>query len=173
MEVERLRAAVAAKVLALAELNPSRTDWVERFQKLIDDYNAGSLNVEAFFQQLVEFTKALNEEERRGLAENLDEQELAVYDLLMRPAPELNDAEKDQVKRVARSLLEKLKREKLVLDWRKQQQTRAAVQVAIADVLDGLPPAYDKPLYEAKCEAVYLHIFDSYWDDGRSVYSSN
>ncbi len=152
-------------------LNPSRIDWVERFQKLIDEYNAGSLNVEAFFQQLVEFTKALNEEERRGLAENLSEEELAVYDLLMRPAPELNDAEKAQVKGVAKSLLEKLKQERLVLDWRKQQQTRAAVQVAVADILDGLPPAYDKGLYDAKCEAVYLHVFDSYWDDGQSVYT--
>ena len=130
---------MSAKVQSLARLNPSRIDWVERFQKLIDEYNEGSLNVEAFFHQLVAFTKGLNEEERRGLAENLDEEQLAIYDLLMRPAPELNDDEKAQVKKVAQSLLELLKAEKLVLDWRKEQRTRAAVQVAIRDMLDGLP----------------------------------
>ena len=172
-EVERLRAAVAAKVQALAILNPSRIDWVERFQRLIDDYNAGSLNVEAFFQQLVDFTKGLNQEERRGLAEGLDEEQLAIYDLLMRPAPELNEDEKAQVKRVAESLLELLKRERLVLDWRKEQRTRAAVKVAIREILDDLPEEFDADLYGQKCEAVYVHVFDSYWDDGRSVYSRN
>jgi type I restriction enzyme R subunit len=170
-EAERLRAAVAAKVFALARLNPSRSDWVDQFQKLIDEYNAGSLNVETFFARLVEFTKALNEEERRALAENLDEEQLAIYDLLMRPGPELTEPEQAQVKKVARSLLELLKREKFVLDWRKEQRTRAAVQVAVQEVLDELPEKYDADLYREKCEVVYLHIFDSYWDDGRSVYA--
>ena len=37
------------------------------------------------------------------LAENLDEEQLAIYDLLMRPAPELTEAEKAEVKKVAGS----------------------------------------------------------------------
>ena len=39
-------------------------------------------------------------------------------------------------------------------------------------VLDELPEKYDADLYEQKCEVVYLHVFDSYWDDGRSVYAA-
>lgn len=114
----------------------------------------------------------MNEEERRGLAENLDEEQLAIYDdLLMRPAPELDEVERAQVKTVAQSLLDILKSEKLVLDRRKEQRTRAAVQVAVSDTLDGLPKEYDIVLYGQKCEAVYLHVFERYWDDGRSVYS--
>ncbi len=120
-EAEKLRAAVAAKVTTLAKLNPTREEWVERFRELIDEYNAGSVNVEEFFRRLVEFTQALNQEERRSLAENLDEEQLAIYDLLMRPAPPLTDADRNQVKKVAESLLDVLKREKLVLDWRKEQ----------------------------------------------------
>jgi type I restriction enzyme R subunit len=169
-EAERLRAAVAAKVAELTRLNPTRVDWAERFQQLIDEYNAGSLNVEDFFARLVEFTKGLNEEQRRGLAENLDEEQLAIYDLIMRPAPELTDAERKQVKKVAESLLEVLWREKLVLDWRKEQQSRAAVRLAVEESLDELPDKFTTDLYEQKCEAVYQHVFDSYWDNGRSVY---
>lgn len=169
-EVARLRAAVASRVAELARLNPTRVDWAERFQKLIDDYNAGSVNVEEFFNRLVKFTKELNEEERRGLAENLDEEQLAIYDLLMRPAPELTDAERKQVKKVAESLLELLKREKLVLDWRKEQQSRAAVRLAVEETLDQLPEKFTTDLYDQKCDAVYEHVFDSYWDDGHSVY---
>ena len=171
-EAEKLRAAVAAKVTTLAKLNPTREEWVERFRELIDEYNAGSVNVEEFFRRLVEFTQALNQEERRSLAENLDEEQLAIYDLLMRPAPPLTDADRNQVKKVAESLLDVLKREKLVLDWRKEQQSRAAVRLAVEMKLDELPEKYDAELFREKCDAVYLHVFDSYWDNGRSVYDA-
>jgi len=40
------------------------------------------------------------------------------------------------MKKVARGLLESLKKEKLVLDWRKRQQSRAAVLVTIGQALD-------------------------------------
>jgi hypothetical protein len=43
-------------------------------------------------------------------------------DLLMRPASPLTEAEQLEVKKVARSLLQLLKQEKLVLDWRKEQR---------------------------------------------------
>ena len=142
IEAEKLRAAVAAKVNALASLNPTRTDWVDRFQKLIDEYNAGSLNVEEFFKRLVEFTKRLSDEERRAVGEHLDEEQLAIYDILTRPGPEMNADEKKQVKNVAQALLTTLKREKLVLDWRKEQRSRAAVRLTVETKLDELPAAY-------------------------------
>ena len=65
------------------------------------------------------------------------------------------------MKKVARSLLEKLKQEKLVLDWRKQQTTRAMVFTTIKDILDPLPRAYSKELYDQKCDVVYQHFYES------------
>jgi len=50
-----------------------------------------------------------------------------VFDLLTKPEIDLSEHEKTQVKQVARELLQTLKRERLVLDWRKRQQTRAQV----------------------------------------------
>ena len=90
----------------------------------------------------------------------------------MRPAPELWEDEKTQVKRVAEDLLVILKRGKIVLDWRKEQSTRAAVRVAVEETLDRLPEKFTRQLYAQKCEAVYQHVFDSYWTDGRSAYDS-
>jgi type I restriction enzyme R subunit len=147
-----------------------RVDLVERFEKLVADYNAGSINTETFFQELLAFKKTLTEEEARALSEGLDEEHLAVFDLLMKPAPELSDAEKMQVKNVADELLAILKRDKIVLDWRKQQATRAAVRVAVRETLDRLPDAFTREIYAQKCDAVYQHVFDAYWDDGHSVY---
>jgi type I restriction enzyme R subunit len=82
----------------------------------------------------------------------------------------LSEDEKSQVKRVAEELLTILKREKIVLDWRKEQSTRAAVRVAVEETLDRLPEKFTRQLYAQKCDAVYQHVFDSYWDDGQSVY---
>jgi type I restriction enzyme R subunit len=88
----------------------------------------------------------------------------------MRPAPELSEAETVQVKKVADELLAILKRDKLVLDWRKQQATRAAVRVTVEETLDRLPEAFTRQIYAQKCDVVYQHVFDSYWDNGRSAY---
>ena len=77
------------------------------------------------------------------------------------------------MKKVSRSLLEKLKQEKLVLDWRKQQTTRAMVFTTIKDILDQLPRVYTKELYEQKCDTVYQHFYEAYLGRGQSVYSVN
>ena len=167
---QRLRSLLSAQIAALVRLNPMRVDLVERFEKLVADYNAGSMNTEAFFQELLAFKKTLTAEEARAVSEGLDEEHLAVLDLLMRPAPKLSEAERVQVKKVADELLAILKRNKLVLDWRKQQSTRAAVRVAVEETLDRLPEAFTRQIYAQKCDAVYEHVFDSYWDDGHSVY---
>jgi type I restriction enzyme R subunit len=82
----------------------------------------------------------------------------------------LSPDEEGLVRRVAEELLGVLKRDKLVLDRRKEQQTRAAVRVTVETTLDQLPDKFTRPLYAQKCDAVYLHVFDSYWDDGHSVY---
>jgi type I restriction enzyme, R subunit len=71
---------------------------------------------------------------------------------------------------VAEELLTILKREKLVIDWRKEQQSRAAVRLAVEETLDRLPESFTRQLYAQKCDVVYQHVFDSYWDDGHSVY---
>ena len=82
----------------------------------------------------------------------------------------LNKAEEKQVKKIARELLDTLKQGKLVLDWKKKQQTRAAVKLSIELLLDQLPVTYSPQIYEEKCTAVYQHIYDSYFGAGRSVY---
>ncbi|HJT57010.1 MAG TPA: type I restriction endonuclease subunit R [Ktedonobacteraceae bacterium] len=172
-EAEKLRGAVNSKLKRMVQLNKSRTDYLEKFQRLIDEYNTGSLNVEIFFDKLLVLTQELNAEEQRHVAEQLTEEELAVFDLLTRPDMQLSEKEKDEVKKVARGLLETLKREKLVLDWRKKQQERARVLTAVRDILDsGLPRAYTKDLYERKCDEVYQHIYDSYYGQGRSIYAT-
>jgi type I restriction enzyme R subunit len=171
IEAEKLRGALNARLARMVRLNRSRMDYLVRFQEMIDEYNSGASNVDAFFANLLAFAQGLDAEEKRSIAENLTEEELAVFDLLSKPTVELTKAEERQVKKVAQGLLQALKAEKLVLDWRKRQQARAAVRLAIEETLDRLPQAYTPALYRQKCEAVYLHVYDSYFGAGRSIYA--
>ena len=171
-DVERLKAAVRAQLERMVRLNPTRADYLEKFQTLIESYNSGSRNIDEIFKELLALSSILTEEQTRHVRENLSEEELTILDILTRPAPELTTEEREEVKKVAHHLLEKLKK-LLVLGWRQKVSSRAKVQEAIKDVLDEeLPRAYSKDIYEAKCSAIFEHVYQSYQGDGRSVYAA-
>lgn len=115
-EAEKLRALLSMKLETMLTENPTRKDFMEKFQKLIDAYNSGSMNIEVFFKELLDITADLQMEDQRAIREKLSEEELALFDILTRPVPELSEKEKAQVKMVCKELLETLKAEKLVLD---------------------------------------------------------
>jgi type I restriction enzyme R subunit len=171
-EAEKLKGVITSQLTQMVHLNKSRMNYLDKFQQMIDEYNAGSRNVETFFTELVEFAQELKVEDKRAIAENLEEEELAIVDLLTKPDISLTEKEKLDVKKVAKELLETLKQEKLVLDWRRRQQPKAAVKVAIADILDQLPESYSPEVYQRKCEEVYQHVYESYSGAGRSIYNT-
>src|SRR5205823_4725062 len=117
---EVLRGKAERKARELASRNPTRAGLLERLQALIDRYNTGSMDIEKLFEELMRFVRDLDEEERRHVRENLSEDELTIFDILTKPEPKLNKREEVQVKKIARELLAKLEREKLILDWRRK-----------------------------------------------------
>ncbi len=150
--------------------NPTRGDLAERFRRLIDEYNAGTHNLEELLRRLKAINDELTDEEQRAVREGVTEEELAVFDLLTKPEPDLTRAQAVQVKSTAKKLLDHVT-DKLVLDWKRKQQTRSAVKVAIKTVLDNeLPDAYRPELFDRKVDAVYEHIYTSYHNNGESVY---
>ncbi len=166
---EALKTNINERLKKMMEINPSRINLMEKFQTLIDEYNAGTINAELFFDKLVAFTNELSEEEKRHISEGLTDEELTLFDILRKP--KLSESEEKQVKKSAKALLDKLKWEKLMADWKRTQQRRAGVLITIRNVLDEeLPRSYEKPIYEQKCDEVYKHIYDSYEGAGRSIY---
>ena len=173
IEVEKLRGTINRTLSQMVRLNKTRMDYQEKFEEMIAEYNDGSVDAALVWERLLALVEELNAEDQRTIAEQLSEEELTVFDLLTRPALlelELTEAERDEVKAVSKKLLTTLKQEKLVLDWRKRQQSRAAVRVAIDEILDELPECYEPNIYDQKCEAVYQHIYESYYGDGNSIY---
>ena len=161
IELDRFKSAIERKLDALIERNRTRMDYRQRYKEMIQEYLSGSVNLDELFKNLVEFSQELNEEEQRYIREELgSDEELAVFDLLTKPDMDLNQKQIKQVKVVARKLLKTLQTEKMVLDWKKKQQTRAGVKVAIEEVLDGLPEVYSKEIFEGKCANVYDYVWE-------------
>ena len=171
VETDRLAALLKQRAAAAAVRNPTRYDLVDRIEELIAAYNAGSVNIDEYLRRLIELSQSLNAEEQRAVSEGLTEEELAVFDLLTKPEPTLNETETEAVKASAKRLLAHL-HDKLVLDWRRRAATTADVRVTIRDILDADLPAdpYPPEVFDAKVQAVFDHVVTAYGDDGTSVY---
>ena len=116
---EKLRGGGEEKAHEMAARNPTRVHLVEKLEKLVEAYNLGTLDVEAFFEALKKLVAEMEEEERRAAREGLTEDELAIFDLLTKPEPKLTKAQEIEVKKVARDLLEKLQEQLAVLNGRR------------------------------------------------------
>ena len=97
--------------------------------------------------------------------EGLDEESLAVFDLLKKP--HLSKSDIRRIKTVATDLLAMLKDEKLCVDqWRDKQATCDAVRVTIQDFLwsdtTGLPESYTDGEVEKRSDEVFHHVFQVY-----------
>lgn len=170
-DLEVLKAAIRAKLEKLIQFNRTRADFAEKFEELIESYNAGSRSIEELFEELLKFSNSLNDEEQRHVRENMSEEELVIFDILTRPAPELSTEERAEVKKVARDLLARLK-DLLVLNWRQKSTARSQLKLTIEDTLDtGLPRAYTPELYRQKCSAVFEHVYESYPERNAGVYA--
>jgi len=171
-ETERLASLLRDRTVSAARRNPTRHELVERIEELIAEYNAGSLNIDEYLRRLITLSADLTGEERRAVFEDLSEEELALFDLLTKPGPPLTEDEREQVRGVAKRLLEHI-HERLVLDWRRKAETVADVRVVIRDTLDELPEnPYPRPVYDAKVQAVFDHVSAAYGNDGTSAYDT-
>lgn len=166
--VQNLRDAVEKKLQRLMMQNPLRTDFQQHYEQIVAEYNREKdrVTIEQTFEALFRMERALDDEERRAIREGLDEESLAVFDLLKKP--DLSPAEIRRIKAVAVELLATLKAEKLRIDnWRDKEATRDAVRLSIHDFLwneaSGLPvDQYTEDDVQMKADEVYGHVFRVY-----------
>jgi len=166
--VQNLRQAVEQRLQRLLQQNPLRTDFQQHYEQIVAEYNREKdrATIEKTFEALFSLVQGLDEEEHRAIREELDEESLAIFDLLKKP--ELSSAEIKRIKKVAVALLDKLKTERLRVDhWRDKEATRDAVRLAIRDYLwdeaTGLPVvSFDEEEVDIRAEDVFRHIYRAY-----------
>ena len=115
------------------------------------------------FDKLFKFIQVLNEEDTRAIRENLDEESLAIFDLLKKDKS-LSTEELKEVKKISVTTLSKLKEEKLKIDrWRESMQITAQVKTLIFDSFQWLPQnIYTDNDVAEKTMSVYQHIYSNY-----------
>ena len=166
--VQNLREAVERRLQRLLLQNPLRTNFQQHYEQIVSEYNREKdrVTIEKTFEALFTLVRELDDEEHRGVREGLDEESLAIFDLLKKP--ELNASEIKRIKAVAVQLLERLKAEILRVDhWRDKEATRDAVRVAIRDYLwndaTGLPiNIFAEEDVDTRAENVFRHIYRAY-----------
>lgn len=163
VEIDDLKAFLEKALQDMINRNRTRMRFSQRFKAIIDRYNAGGSENEDYYEQLVQLLEDLQKEQERPYAEGLTEEELEVYDLLVR-GKKLTKAEEQKVKLAAKNLFKKLTTEKtelLVVDWYKDDQPRMKVKSAIEYALnEDLPESYDKESFEAKTNLLLNHFID-------------
>jgi len=143
--------------------NCSRSKFSERFKNIIDRYNAGGTENEDYYEQLVKFVEELQKEQERPKTEDLSEEELEMFDLLVK-GKKLTKAEEQRVKLAAKNLYTKLTTERddlLVVDWYKDEKPKLKVKSAIETSLNNdLPESYDKEIFNSKINLLLNHFID-------------
>ncbi len=157
--VQSLKDKVEAKLNLMMRDNPFRVDYYERYQQIIEEYNTGKeyAAIKSIFDKLVDFYGDLSEEAKRAVREDLNEEELAVFDMLGKDK-KISDKEKVELKDIAKELLERLKEKEFkIIHWADKEQTASAVKVVIKNYLfDKLPfPAYEEADIEVRTEVLF------------------
>jgi len=162
IEIADLRAFIEAKLQKLLERNITRVGFAERYQRIVEQYNSGGAATEISYEDLINFTRDLNEEEERHIREGLTEQELELFDLMKKD--KITKAEEVALKNAAQMLLKRLREEKpvvLVQNWEKDQQSQVRVKTAIEEVLDkNIPETYDRLTFKQVRDRIYNLIFE-------------
>ncbi len=161
-EFTDLKEFMQLKLKQMMAQNKTRGKFLEDFQKVIDEYNNGSVDVEDAFEKLIEQYQKLDEEQERYIAEGFEnDKELEIYDLLKKE--NLTIDEEKKVKKAARNLLKTFsdkKRELFIYNWYQDRQKKEEVESTINEVLDKeLPLSYDRVIFANKKQEVFNHIY--------------
>lgn len=159
---------VENRLRRLLEKNPMRTNFQEHYERLVEEYNDSKdqATIERIFDELLKLVGDLDTEESRAIREGLDEETLAVFDLLKKP--DLSKAEIKRIKNVSVELLKTLKETLLRADqWQVKQGTRDAVRSGIENFLlndeGGLSAeCYTEEEVKKLSEEVFRHVYRVY-----------
>ena len=160
--LQDIREIVEQKLAEMLARNPLRMDYQKRYEEIIADYNGEKdrVTIEETFRRLTELMDELDEEQKRAVEEGLNEDELALFDLLKKD--NLAKIERERVKQASRDLLASITVRLSEFDrfWEKEQ-TKAEVEVFILDeVYTSLPtPPFTAEEKKAVAAEVYAHVW--------------
>lgn len=163
VEIDDLKAFIDKALKQMMDKNCTRDKFSVRFKNIVDRYNAGGSENEDYYEQLLQLIEDLKNEAERPNLMGLSEEELEIFDLLIK-GKNLTKAEEQKVILSAKNLFKKLSENRsnlFVVDWYRDEQPKARVKDAIMETLDAdLPESYDKEVFIVKTELLLNHFID-------------
>lgn len=158
-----LRELMEVKLKQMMAQNKTRGSFLERFDKVIEDYNSGSLSIEEAYEELIKQAEVLSEEQERAARNGMSENELEIYDLLKKE--KLTKQEEKSVKLAASDLLQVLfdaKNKILIQEWHKEKATQEMVKNEIRKILGKrLPDApYGREEFGKRVDITFQHFYE-------------
>ncbi len=158
-----LRELLEIKVKQMMAQNKTRGSFLVDFQRIIDDYNSGSLSIDEAYEELLKQAEAMSEEQQRAARNEMTEAEQELFDLLKKE--KLTLAEEKSVKLAAHALLEKLfdaKNKILIQEWWKEKATQERVKREIQLILGEHLPinSYDRMIFSQKVDVTFQHFYE-------------
>lgn len=158
-----LRELLEIKLNQMLAQNKTRGSFLANFQKIIDDYNSGSLSIDEAYEELLKQAEVMDEEAQRAAKNEMTEAEQELFDLLKKE--KLTKEEEKSVKLAAHTLLEKLfdaKNKILIQEWWKEKSTQEKVKREIQLVLADLLPknSYDRMIFSQKVDITFQHFYE-------------
>jgi type I restriction enzyme R subunit len=170
LATQTLKDRVERRLEIMLRQNPGRVDFAERFQKIVDEYNLSTERaaIEKTFEALLTLIEGLSDESQRSVREGLDEESLAVFDLLCEKKNDLSPRTRNKIKAIAQELIGKIRAEIGRVDnWRAKATTQAQVKTLIYEYLydeqTGLPlEAYTPEDVDALAGELFKHVYAGY-----------
>ena len=150
--------------LMLAQ-NPGRINFYEKYQEIIREYNQDQnrVNIEKTFEELMQLSQQLTEEEKRYIREGFEnDEQLSMYDVLMKEDLSKEDIKK--LKKVAVDLLAKIKDMMESMSNPFDNPTaKATIIITIRNTLwSDLPESYSDESINYYKDAVYNYVSQRY-----------
>ena len=160
--IEDIRQIIDDKLAQMLARNPLRMNYEMKYQEIIAAYNQDKdrATVEHTFARLIELASSMSAEQRRAVDEGLSEEQLALFDLLIRA--DLKKADRERIKAASKALLAGVLDVIAPLDrWTEKEETQADVKTFILDsVFSQLPdPPYTETEKLQVAEQVYRHVW--------------
>lgn len=145
--------------------NPARINFYEKYQEIIREYNQeqNRVNIEQTFEELMQLSQQLTEEEKRYVREGFEnDEQLSMFDVLMKENLSKEDIKK--LKKVAVDLLAKIKDMMENMSNPFDNPTaKATIIIAIRDTLwSDLPESYSDESINYYKDAVYNYVSQRY-----------
>lgn len=162
--IKDLDALVQDHLAQMLAVNPSRVDYYERYMKIIEEYNAEQdrSTIEKTFMDLMNLAQSMSQEQQRYAREGFsNDEELSIYDLLF--SENLSRTDIAKIKKMSVDLLRKIKERIAQMDhWTDKQETRAAVDILIRNVLyEEIPDSMFDKLDDYR-KAIFEHVYTHY-----------